>query len=170
MLFKESEFIIDIRESAKAVTKLMIKIMFVCHGNICRSTMAEYVLKDMVRRRGLADQFEIASSATSREEIGSDIHVGTKRKLRQMGIPFEHRQAVQLRNCDYQNYDHLIAMDHQNVANMLRIIGTDPADKVRLLLDYTGEHSDIADPWYTGDFDKTYDDVVRGCEALLLLL
>lgn len=148
----------------------MIRIMFVCHGNICRSPMAEYVLKDMVRRRGLASQFEIASAATSREEIGSDIHVGTKRKLRQMSIPFEYRQAVQLQNCDYQKYDHLIAMDRQNIANMLRIIVSDPADKVRLLLDYTGEHSDIADPWYTNDFDTTFNDVVRGCEALLATL
>lgn len=146
------------------------KIMFICHGNICRSPMAEYVLKDMVRRRGLSAQFEIESAATSREEIGSDIHVGTKRKLRQMGIPFEYRQAVQLRLCDYEKYDHLIAMDQQNITNIFRIIGQDPEDKIRLLLDYTGEHSDIADPWYTNDFDTTYNDVVRGCEALLAAL
>ncbi len=145
----------------------MKKIMFVCHGNICRSPMAEFVLKDMVEKRGRSDLFKIASSATSREEIGNDTFSGTKRKLREMGIPFESRQARQLNKGDYEMYDLIIAMDQQNITNILPIIGADTADKVRLLLDFTGEHGEIADPWYTGDFDKTYDDIVRGCEALL---
>lgn len=145
----------------------MTKILFICHGNICRSPMAEFVMKHMVRARGLEKAFYIASAATSREEIGNDIHYGTRAKLREKGIPFARRQAVQLCPADYEKYDYLIAMDRNNLRNIRRIIGEDPAGKVHLLLEYAGEYRDIADPWYTGNFDETYDDVVKGCEGLL---
>ena len=144
-----------------------VKILFICHGNICRSPMAEFVMKHMVREEGLEKNFYIASAATSREEIGNDIHYGTRAKLREEGIPFARRQAVQLRLEDYEKYDYLIAMDRNNLRNIQRIIGEDPAGKVRLLLEFAGEYRDIADPWYTGNFDETYDDVTKGCEALL---
>ena len=145
----------------------MTKILFICHGNICRSPMAEFVMKHMVREEGLEKNFYIASAATSREEIGNDIHYGTRAKLREAGIPFARRQAVQLRLEDYEKYDYLIAMDRNNLRNIQRIIGEDPAGKVRLLLEFAGEYRDIADPWYTGNFDKTYEDVKKGCEGLL---
>lgn len=142
----------------------MIKIMFVCHGNICRSPMAEFVMKELVKESSL--DFYIASSATSREEIGNDVHYGTKRKLREVGIPFGPREAIQLTAKDYKNYDYIIGMDTMNIRNILRIIGSDPQEKVYKLLDFCGG-GDVADPWYTGDFDVTYRDVVRGCKALL---
>ena len=145
----------------------MTKILFICHGNICRSPMAEFVMKHMVREEGLEKNFYIASAATSREEIGNDIHYGTRAKLREEGILFARRQAVQLRLEDYEKYDYLIAMDRNNLRNIQRIIGEDPAGKVRLLLEFAGEYRDIADPWYTGNFDQTYEDVVKGCEGLL---
>ncbi len=145
----------------------MTKILFICHGNICRSPMAEFVMKHMVREQGLEKAFYIASAATSREEIGNDIHYGTRAQLREMGIPFSKRQAVQLRPSDYEKYDYLIAMDRNNLRNIQRIIGEDPAGKVQLLLEFAGEYRDIADPWYTGNFDETYEDVTKGCEALL---
>lgn len=145
----------------------MTNILFICHGNICRSPMAEFVMKDMVRKQGVEKNFYIASAATSREEIGSDVHYGTKAKLREMGIPFSKRQAVQLRPEDYKKYDYLIAMDRNNLRNIGRIISDDPEGKVQLLLEFAGEYRDIADPWYTGNFDETYADVTKGCEALL---
>ena len=144
----------------------MIRILFICHGNICRSPMAEFVMKEIVRRGGEADRFSIASCAVSREEIGSDIHAGTRRKLREMRIPFERRAAVQLTRADYDRWDYLIAMDTANVRGIERITGGDPAHKVHLLLEFAGERRSIADPWYTGDFDETYRDVLRGCSAL----
>lgn len=144
----------------------MTKILFVCHGNICRSPMAEFVMKEIVRRGGDAERFEIASCAVSREEIGNDIHSGTRRKLLEMGIPFERRAAVQLMRADYARWDWLVAMDTANVRGIERITGGDPAGKIRLLLEFAGERRSIADPWYTGDFDATYRDVLRGCEAL----
>jgi len=145
----------------------MIKILFVCHGNICRSPMAEYVLKDMVRQRGLEDQFEIASAATSREELGHDVHYGTRNKLRQVGIPCPSRRAVQMTRQDYRYYDYIICMERYNVRNLRWIIDGDPAHKISLLLDYTDQPRDVADPWYTGDFESTYRDVVMGCEGFL---
>lgn len=144
----------------------MVKIMFVCHGNICRSPMAEYVLKDMVHRKGLDDSFWIASSATSTEEIGNPIHYGTRQKLAEEHISVKERKAVQLKKTDYENYDYLIGMDSFNLRNILRIIGEDKEHKVFRLLDFA-DGGDIADPWYTGNFDETYTDVVRGCEAFL---
>lgn len=145
----------------------MQKIMFVCHGNICRSPMAEFVFRDMINKRGLADKISVASSATSTEEIGNDTHRGTKAILTKYGIPFTRREAVQLTRADYNKYDMFIGMDSYNIRNMLRIFGTDPDGKVIKLLDLTDRGGDVADPWYTGNFEVTYSDVVEGCEALL---
>lgn len=145
----------------------MIRVLFVCHGNICRSPMAEFVFKDMVNKIGLEDNFLIASAATSSEEIGNAVHYGTRNKLKKYGILVEGKYAVRLEKQDYEKYDYLIGMDQINVTNMRRIIGADPLNKLSRLLEFAGEHRDIADPWYTGDFDRTYDDVVKGCKALL---
>ncbi len=145
----------------------MIKIVFICHGNICRSPMAEFVLKDIVKNAGIDDDFFIKSRATSTEEIGNPVHRGTTRKLSQFGISTAGKTAVQLRKSDYEKYDYLICMDSANVRNTLRIIGSDPEGKVSKLLSFAGESGDIADPWYTGNFDETYDDVLRGCRGLL---
>ncbi|MBQ8892997.1 MAG: low molecular weight phosphotyrosine protein phosphatase [Clostridia bacterium] len=143
----------------------MKKILMVCHGNICRSPMAEFVLKHLAAERGL--NWEIASAATSREEIGNDIHYGTKSKLREQGIPFTRRQARQITTRDYEYYDLLIGMDKHNLINMRRFYGSDPQNKLCLLLDFAEHPRDIADPWYSGDFDATYDDIREGCEGLL---
>lgn len=147
----------------------MTKILFICHGNICRSPMAEFVLKDMVNKEGLSENFEIASAATSREEIGNDIHYGTKNKLKAENIPFSRRSARQITAKDYEKYDYIIAMERYNCTNLNRII-RDTDNKVHLLLEFTGENRDIADPWYTGNFDKTYSDIVRGCRYFLKYL
>lgn len=143
----------------------MKKILFVCHGNICRSPMAEFVLKELAAGQGLS--WEIASAATSREELGNDIHYGTKAKLRQMGIPFCRREARQITDNDYRYYDLLIGMDRRNLINMKRFYGSDPQNKLCLLMDFTAHPRDIADPWYTGDFDTTYEEIHAGCEGLL---
>lgn len=148
----------------------MINILFCCHGNICRSPMAEFVLKDMVKKAGLADQFEIASAATSTEEIGNPVHRGTRNKLRQVGISVDGKRAVQLQKSDYGKYDYLIGMDEWNIRNMLRILGGDPEGKVHKMLEFAGSGRDVADPWYTGDFEATYRDVVDGCEGLIKVL
>ncbi len=145
----------------------MTKILFVCHGNICRSTMAEFLLKDLAAKAGLTHQLEIASAATSREEIGNDTHPGTKRKLDEMHIPYTKRKARQLTKADYAHYDFLFGMDSANIRNMLRLCGGDPDGKIHRLLDDTAHPRDIADPWYTGNFDETYDDVLEGCVSLL---
>ena len=129
--------------------------------------MAEFVLKDMVKKRGIADDFFIESRATSTEEIGNPVHYGTQRKLSQFGISTAGKTAIQLRKSDYERYDMLICMDSANVRNTLRIIGSDREEKVTKLLSFAGEGGDIADPWYTGNFDDTYDDVLRGCKGLL---
>ena len=148
----------------------MIKIMFVCHGNICRSPMAEFVFNDMVRKRGLADKMLAHSSATSTEEIGNDIHRGTRRILDKYGVSYSPREAVQLTRSDYTDYDLLVGMDSYNIRNMIRILGSDPDGKVVRLLDLTSRSGDVADPWYTGDFEATYRDVREGCEALINML
>ncbi|MBQ9156946.1 MAG: low molecular weight phosphotyrosine protein phosphatase [Eubacterium sp.] len=145
----------------------MINVLFICHGNICRSPMGEFILKDMVKKRGAADDFIIASCATSTEEIGRDLHPGAKRKLKEMGIPFSRRQARQITRRDYEDYDYLLCMDRANIRNTLRRIKDDPEDKLHMLLEYAGKNRDIADPWYTGDFDPTYEDLVEGCQAFL---
>ena len=149
----------------------MINVMFVCHGNICRSTMAEMVLKDMVRKNHLDSKFFIDSSATSREEIGNGVHYGTRHKLAQLGIPCEDHRAKQLTRRDYTTFDFLIGMDSYNIRNMNRITGGDPDNKIFMLLDFTERKGDsIADPWYTGNFDETYRDVKEGCEGFLKYL
>ncbi len=148
----------------------MIKIMFVCHGNICRSTMAEFVFRNMVENKGIGDEFFIASSATSTEEIGNPVHYGTRKKLAEHGISTEGKVAVQLNKKDYDKYDYILGMDQRNIVNMNRILGKDPGKKIRRLLDFTNHPKDIADPWYTGDFEATYRDVVDGCEGLLKFL
>lgn len=145
----------------------MISILFVCHGNICRSTMAESVMTHLVTKHHLSDQFRIASAATSREEIGNGPHYGTVNKLRSVGIPVVPHRAVQMTKADYDKYDYLIGMDDANIRNMTRIAGSDPAHKIHKLLEYAGSSRAIADPWYTGDFDATYADVMEGCEAFL---
>lgn len=146
----------------------MIKVLFVCHGNICRSTMAEMVLKHLVRERNIADCFYIDSAATSREEIGNGVHYGTRRKLAEVGIPCEDHRARQVTKKDYEKFDYLIVMDSNNVRNLNRIIGSDPDGKVYKLLDFTERTgASIADPWYTGNFDETYRDVLEGCEGFL---
>ena len=144
------------------------RILFVCHGNICRSTMAEFVLKDMVVRRGLADEFEIESAATSTEEIGNPVHPGTVGELRRHGIGgFEKKRARQLRRGDYDAFDLIIGMDEANTRHMDRMLGGDPAGKLHKMLEFAGSTRDVADPWYTGDFDATYEDVCDGCRGLL---
>lgn len=145
----------------------MIKLLFICHGNICRSTMAQFVMQDLVNRTGHSDEFYIDSMATSTEEIGNGPHYGTVSKMREEGIPMQPHRATQVRRKDYKNFDYIIGMDQWNYRNMMRIFGSDPDDKVSLLLDYTDHPRDIADPWYSGDFDATYSDVKEGCEALL---
>lgn len=145
----------------------MIKVLFICLGNICRSPMAEFVFRDMVQKRGLADRFHIASAATSAEELGNPVHHGTTEKLKKYGISTKGKYAVQLKKKDYQEYDYLIGMESRNVRGIQRIIGSDSEHKVSKLLDFTGHPRDIADPWYTGNFDKTYDDILEGCEAFL---
>lgn len=144
----------------------MIRILFVCHGNICRSTMAQFVFQDMVNKAGYADQFYIDSKATSTEEIGNGPHPGTIRKMREVGIPVLSHRASQMSRQDYKDYDYIIGMDRWNYKNIMRILGEDAEGKVSLLLDFTEHPRDIADPWYTGDFDATYADVLEGCEAL----
>ena len=145
----------------------MIKVLFICHGNLCRSTMAQFVLQDMVNRRGLESQFEIYSAATSREEIGNGVHHGTRRKLAEEGEPCGEHRAVQVTQKDYEYYDYMLIMDENNRRNLMRIIGSDPDKKVYGLLDFSKRPRDIADPWYTGNFDVTYDDVTEGCESFL---
>ena len=145
----------------------MIKILFVCHGNICRSPMAEFVMKDLVRKAGREEQFIIASKAARRDELGNDTHYGTKAKLRQMGVPFEKWKATLLSKSDYDAYDYLIAMDRENVSDMLRLFGGDPDKKIHMLLEFAGLKREVADPWYTGNFDETYEDVMMGCKGLL---
>ena len=147
---------------------MSIRVLFICHGNICRSTMAEMVLKHLVRQQNIADCFYIDSAATSREEIGNGVHYGTRRKLAEVGIPCEDHRARQVTKKDYEKFDYLIVMDSNNVRNLNRIIGSDPDGKVYKLLDFTERTgASIADPWYTGNFDETYRDVLEGCEGFL---
>ena len=145
----------------------MIKVLFVCHGNICRSPMAEFVMKDIVNKRGLSNSFFIASAATSTEEIGNPVHYGTRNKLKQYGISVAGKYAIQVKKSDYQKYDYIFGMDQWNMRNMKRILGSDPEHKLYLLLDFSENPRDIADPWYTGDFDATYQDIYEGCETVL---
>lgn len=146
----------------------MIKILFICHGNICRSPMAEFIMKDLVRKAGLTDRFEIASAATSTEEIGNPVYPPARRKLASRGISCQGKTARQMTKSDYSHYDYLIAMDDNNLRNMTRFVGSDPDRKVSKLLAHTPRGGgNVADPWYTGDFDVTWDDILQGCEGLL---
>ena len=145
----------------------MKKILFVCHGNICRSPMAEFVMKDLVQKAGLSDHFYIESAATSTEETGNEVYPPAKRKLAEHGISCKGKTARQMTRSDYQRFDLLIGMDDWNIRNMTRIAGGDPEGKIHKLLDYTARKGDVADPWYTGDFDATWRDVTEGCGELL---
>lgn len=147
--------------------KIMLKVLFICHGNICRSPMAEFVLKDMVNKMCLSDNFEIASAATSREEIGNPVYPPARRIMAEHRIDCSGKTARQLRKEDYDKYDLLIGMDSANFRNINRICGGDPDGKIKLLMDYTDRPADVADPWYTGDFKATWDDVNEGCMCLL---
>ncbi len=145
----------------------MHRILFVCHGNICRSPMAEFVMKHLVEKAGLADDYDIASAATSTEEIGNGVYPPARRKLAEHGIDCQGKRARQLTRGDYNRYDLLVGMDGQNMRNMLRICGGDPQGKLRMLMDFTRRPGDVADPWYTGDFEATWRDVLEGCQGLL---
>ena len=145
----------------------MTNILFVCHGNICRSPMAEFVMKDLVKKAGMEDVFSIASAATSTEEIGNPVYPPARRKLSEHGISCAGKTARQLRKADYEHYDYLVGMDSANFRNMQRICGGDPEGKISLLLDYTDHPGSVADPWYTGDFEATWQDVLVGCRGLL---
>ena len=142
----------------------MIKVLFICYGNICRSPMAEFVLKHMARGR---DDLYIASAATSTEEIGNGVHYGTAEICRRKGIPNPGHRAVRMTRADYAKYDYIIGMDEMNIRHILRITGGDPEGKIYKLLDFTSRGGDIADPWYTGDFETTYRDVYEGCKGLM---
>ncbi|MCD8098384.1 MAG: low molecular weight phosphotyrosine protein phosphatase [Lachnospiraceae bacterium] len=145
----------------------MTKVLFICHGNICRSPMAEFIFKDLVARQGLADQFEIASAATSREEIGNPVYPPARRKLAEHGISCAAKRARQVTAADYAKYDYLLVMDRQNLRNLRRIISADPEKKIRLLREFSGQSGEIADPWYTDDFDTAYRQIEEGCRGLL---
>ena len=149
------------------IKELKVRILFVCHGNICRSPMAEFVMKQKVAERGLSTQFEIASAATSREEIGNPVYPPARRMLQSYGISCAGKTARQITRSDYDYYDYIIAMDQNNLRNLQRIVGQDVDNKISLLMDYTDTPRDVADPWYTGDFQATWDDVQAGCEGLL---
>ncbi|MBQ7095653.1 MAG: low molecular weight phosphotyrosine protein phosphatase [Clostridia bacterium] len=145
----------------------MTKIMFICHGNICRSPMGEFILKDLTMKRGLSDRFYIASCATSTEEIGNPVYPPAREKLAQHGISCQRKRAVQLKRSDYSEYDLFLCMDRYNLRNALRIFGEDPNKKVRMLMDYAGRDADVDDPWYSGNFDQAFDDIKEGCLGLL---
>lgn len=145
----------------------MIKILFICHGNICRSPMAEFIMKDLVKKEGLEKYFEIASAATSTEEIGNSVYPPARKELNKHQISCHGKKARQMTKADYDYYDYLIAMDHYNLSNMKVFVGNDDLHKVSLLMSYTNCQKDVADPWYTGDFEKTWDDILEGCQCLL---
>ena len=145
----------------------LTNVLFICHGNICRSTMAEYVMKHLVGEAGLEGEFYIDSAATSTEELGNGIYPPARRKLGEKGVALLPHVSVQITKADYGKYDHIIGMDSANIRNILRICGGDAEGKVRKLMDLTDAPGDVADPWYTGDFEATWVDVKKGCEALL---
>lgn len=146
---------------------MMKRILFVCHGNICRSPMAEFVMKDLVRKAGLEQSIYVESAATSTEEIGNEVYPPAKRKLAEHGISCKGKTARQMTRRDYDRFDLIVGMDAWNIRNIHRICGSDPEDKVRLLMDFTDRPGEVADPWYTGDFEATWRDVLEGCQGLL---
>lgn len=141
-----------------------------CHGNICRSPMAEFVMKDLVKKAGREEDFYIESAATSTEEIGNEVYPPAKRKLAEHGIGCKGKTARQMMRKDYERFDLLIGMDTWNIRNMTRICGGDPEGKIQMLLDFTNRPGDVADPWYTGNFEATWRDVLEGCTCLLAQL
>ncbi len=145
----------------------IIKILFVCHGNICRSPMAEFVMKEMVKNSGLQERIYIESAATSTEELGNPVYPPARRIMAQHGIDCKNKTARQITRTDYDEFDYIVAMDEYNIRNMRRFFGNDPENKVSLLLSWANENREVADPWYTGDFEATWDDVNLGCKALL---
>lgn len=148
----------------------MTRILFVCHGNICRSPMAEFVMKDLVAKAGREGDFMIESAATSNEEIGNPVYPPARRKLAEHGISCAGKTARQMTRGDYERFDLIIGMDSWNLRNMCRICGDDPDGKISLLMDFTEHPRDVADPWYTGDFEKTWRDVLEGCQGILASL
>lgn len=152
----------------------MIKIMFVCHGNICRSPMAEFIFKDMVKKMGIEKEFFVQSSATSTEEIlgniGNPVYPPAKKKLAEHNISCDGKRAIQLKKSDYDKYDYIIGMEQVNVRNILKIVKEDKENKVFRLMDFTDNKKDIQDPWYSGNFDITYDEIYEGCKGLLRYL
>lgn len=148
----------------------MKKIMFVCHGNICRSPMAEFIMKKLVRENGIADNFQISSSATSTEEIGNPVYPPAREELKRHGISCDGKYAVQVKKSDYEKYDLFLIMDDLNYRNIMRIFGKDPENKVHKLLEFAGRNNNVADPWYNGRFDVAYNDIYDGCSGLLRYL
>ena len=148
----------------------MKKVIFVCLGNICRSPMAEFVMKDIVAKAGLEHEFEIASAATSTYEIGNPVYPPARQKLAEHGIDCKGKTARQITKKDYDYYDYIVAMDQSNIRNLKNMLSNDPQGKISLLMDYTSRPADVADPWYTGDFQATWDDVSEGCKALLTFI
>lgn len=143
----------------------MIKVLFICHGNICRSPMAEFMFKKLVKEKGMESEFHIESCATSTEEIGNPVYPPAKRKLREYGMSCEGKTARQFKKSEYKDWDYILCMDQYNVRNLIRMVGNDSAEKISKLLTWCGEGRDVADPWYTGDFQTTYEDIQRGIEA-----
>ena len=146
---------------------MMVRVLFICHGNICRSPMAEFILKDMIRRNGLESEIYVESAAATTEEIGNDMYPPAKRKLKEKGVPFQPRRARIITRNDYESFDMIVGMDEENIWDMRRICGGDRDGKISLLMDWAGSSRDVADPWYTGNFEATYQDLITGCTALL---
>lgn len=145
----------------------MIKILFVCHGNICRSPMAEFIMKELVRRKNLENEFSISSAATTNDGMGGDIYPNAKQELKLHSISFERRRARKITRDDYATWDYIIAMDQENLQHLRHIMRGDSENKIRLLMSFTGANKEVSDPWYTQDFGQAYDDIYEGCEALL---
>ena len=148
----------------------MVRVLFICHGNICRSVSAQYIFEQLIREKGVEEEFFVDSAATSTEEIGNPIYPPMRSALESHGVPIGSHRARQVKRHEYEEYDYIIAMDEENVRDMLRLFGGDPDKKIHALLGFAGENREVADPWYTGNFDETYEDVLKGCKGLLQFL